>query len=250
MNKDKQIQRLRKELNRQKQINARLKERLRVHQSGHITSSARTASASVTRHFHEGHVRACLYAKHSFLSYWITSLKISGTYRSLHAFAVRLRRVRLLGVLVKGAYYLVWFLQTSALLLVVSAALFFVILPTVALLASVLALTTLLWGRRNNGLLARRFEGKRLYVFFADPVANLSEHSFFCRNALDFAGDEGAQVLVVIPHYVLSDAFGNKRYYAVMRSESDRLLLVRSYYFFLLRKRVLTPLSDQIRYIY
>lgn len=132
-------------------------------------------------------------------------------------------------------------LETGA-LVILSTALFLVILPILFALMLGILITAAIESGRTNRQMQKRLTEKQICVLFmpSDPSP------YFSRHARALATD-GFCVLIVSPYFLSSRgldipdrATQKPRFYCTARREGKNLYLVRRYYFFSLRKNVLS----------
>ena len=81
----------------------------------------------------------------------------------------------------------------------------------------------------------RQLEDRRVYVFFG------IDSPFGQGNAMSFAERENSAVLIVSPFWVSPRGLGRRKPYLNVRQERAHVYLIRRYFFFSLRKKLLTP---------
>ena len=72
----------------------------------------------------------------------------------------------------------------------------------------------------------------------------------FFASALEMASDPDVTVIVVSPYPWSTKGFGSHRMFATARQEQPRLYLVRKYYYFILRRRVLALVDPDLSILY
>lgn len=144
-----------------------------------------------------------------------------------------LRRFRTLTLIYRTAAAVIAVLETGA-FVVLSTALFLIVLPLAGALMLGILLTALLESRRTNRRLRRAFAGRTVCVLFLRETPS----PFFAANALDLAR-RGNAVAVVSPFWISARGLKKGGFYCTVREELPRVFLVRRYYFFAMKKRVL-----------
>ena len=171
-----------------------------------------------------------LFRRGAFYSAWLGVLK-------------QLRRVRLIGLLIRILTFVLSLLQTGAFVLLTTV-LLLILLPVGCALMLGILLTALIESGQTNRRLLRELTGKTVYVLFAhDPPS-----PFLFQNAADLAMRENSAVLIVSPYWIKSVGMKKGRFYCTARQEASRIYLIRRYYFFSLKKHVLPHVS--IAYLY
>jgi hypothetical protein len=103
-------------------------------------------------------------------------------------------------------------------------------------------ITALLESRRIDRHLSRVIEGKGVYVLFMSEEPS----AFFAQNVASLA--EKGIVLIVSPHLILSRGIGQGRFYCTARLECKNVYLIRRYYFFHVKKKLLPLRSTAMLY--
>lgn len=141
-----------------------------------------------------------------------------------------LRRFRTLRILVQTVSWLVTLLQAGT-LIVLTTAVFFVLLPLLGGLAVFAPLAALADRRRSEKRLSQSLADSHEAVFFFSPgrVA--------VQTARELAAG-GRTVFFVSRHWLSGRAPDGQRgrYFVNLRQESDRVFLIRRYFFFRVRK--------------
>lgn len=185
--------------------------------------------------------RAHHYRKGSFLRYLWESVMESAPVQVLSHLIHYLRRVRAVQLILT----VVAALGAVVTVAVVSAA----VLPFLLFGTATLAILAYARSRRMNRILSHALEGKALRIFIPPRGRSLKEGSFFIRNARAIAQD-GVVVLVVSPYPISNRGLGGKGGFFTARKEAEGLYIVRRHYFFMLRKRVLDTLEQDITVVY
>lgn len=168
-----------------------------------------------------------------FLSYAWEVLSHAPVVSAWRSFLTYLRRFRTVAFVLRALTVLFAVLETGA-LVVLSTAIFLVLLPfAVALMLGIL-LTALLESRRSNRMMAHALEGKTVLVLFASSPISPYQRG----NAQELA-ERGYAVIVISPFLISPRGIRESGFYCTVRTEAKNLYLVRRYYFFSLRKRVL-----------
>ena len=144
------------------------------------------------------------------------------------------RRFRMIALLLRITTLILTVLETGA-LVILTTAVFLVILPVATALMLGILLTALLESRRTNRALLEHTREKSVCVLFMTP----HENPFLPLNAASLAA-RGHVVIILSPYWISPKGLRAKSsFYCTARSESPSVFLVRKYYFFSLRKRVL-----------
>ena len=157
-----------------------------------------------------------------------------------------LRRLRAVTVTLRILTVLLAILETGALVLV-STAIFLVILPLLIAMMTGIFITAAIESVKSNRILKNGLREKRVCVLFMPRDVN----PFFSRHARTLA-TEGFTVLVVSPYWIsaksLTKTSEKAGFYCTFRKEEQNLYLIRRYYLFSLRKRVLSKCN--VSYLY
>lgn len=181
----------------------------------------------------EGHRR--MTAHRFFFGYLHSLITEAPLYVQVSRFLRYVRRFRTVALVVRLIGIAAAILQTGTLVLLATA-LFLVLLPLGGALLLGLLLTALLESRRSNRLLQERLAGRQVTVLFLSP----EQSPFFRANLRDLKA-RGQAILVVSPFLISSKGLAAKgRFYCTLREEERDVFLIRKYYFFSLRKHVLS----------
>lgn len=187
-----------------------------------------------------------VYSESSYVKTVIAFVKSSTFYRLWIGFLTFFRRFRMLTYISAFISYALALIGTGALLLVYlsATALFFIASALFFLTLLALASSDI---KKSNKLLSDYLINKDLYVFFASGNRALSQKSFFFQNALEFSNIQNSSVLIVTPS--LFSRIKSRRFLA-LRKERENLFIIRKYYYFSFKKRVLPKLSGNITVIF
>ena len=144
-----------------------------------------------------------------------------------------IRRFRMIAILFRILTLLFSILQTGALVLL-STALFLILLPSALILTLVLLAAALVDSIRANRKMSIALKDKNVYILFLPREKCL----FLQANAKDLAA-RGNAVILISPYWISSNGFSKGRFYCTVRNEEKNLYLIRRYYFFSLRKKIL-----------
>ena len=144
-----------------------------------------------------------------------------------------LRRFRMLRIVFQVIGWLIAVLQAGT-LIVLTTVVFFFLLPLLAILLVVIPLITLLDRRKSKQRLSEAFSDSREVVFI------FSDGPVVFQSAVELAESENRTVLLVSPHWLSGRATDGSpaRFYVNMRQESERVFLIRRYFYYCVRKSV------------
>ena len=152
------------------------------------------------------------------------------------------RKFRTVAFILRVIGILVTVLETGA-LVILTTVVFLVLLPITAALMLGILVTARIDSMRANQKMKAALAGKKTYLLFLsrDPS------KFLFANAKSLAKD-GNAVVLVSPYWISPKGICKGRFYFTVRKERENLYLIRRYYFFSLRKRVLREEDTVIVY--
>lgn len=168
------------------------------------------------------------------------SVKEARPYRFWQRILTYVRRFRMISFVVRILGYLFAILQTGTLVLLTTA-LFFIILPILTAVAAVLLTMAFLDVRKSRKRMEREIGERRVYVFF-----NLG--NFGAETAAALAKGEDRICLSVSPYWLTAEGHRGNRFYLNVRREDEHFFLIRRYFFFHIRKKLLK--SDRTVLVY
>ena len=168
-----------------------------------------------------------------FFAYLFKSVTDTPLYERWKAFLAYLRRFRAVALALRILTLFFAILETGA-LVILGTALFLVILPLAGALMLGILLTARLDTHRANRTMHRLLEGRQVHVLFLPR----GSAPFLQAHATSLAA-RGAAVVVVSPYWISSKGIGGKGFYFTLRKERPNLYLIRKYYFFSMKKRIL-----------
>lgn len=178
-----------------------------------------------------------------FLGYAYDILTHTSLWTRLRDLLAYVRRARTVALVLRILSLALTALQTGALVLLATA-LTVVVLPVAVATMLAILLTARLESRRTNRLLLHETQGRRVCVLF---LAANAPTAFLFANARDLA-DRGYTVLLISPYLLSPRGMSRGRFYCTARAEAEHVYLVRRYYFFSLRKHVIT--AREAVYVY
>ncbi len=170
----------------------------------------------------------------------LSSVRRARPYRFWQTCLSYFRRFRMISLIVRVVGYLFALLQTGTLVLLTTA-LFFVLLPLLLLSVGGMLLVAFLDMRKSGKKLKRLIGDKRVYVFFAAG-------RFGMAHAMELAQDDGTVCVAVSPYWISSEGQLNSRFYLNVRRESPNCFTVRRYFYFYIRKKILSPSGTVLIY--
>ncbi len=170
----------------------------------------------------------------------LLSLRRARPYRFWQTCLAYFRRFRMISYIIRVIGYLFALLQTGTLVLLTTA-LFFILLPLLLLSVGGMLLVAFLDMRKSGKKLKKIIGEKRVYVFFAVG-------EFGASNAQALSREEDLICLSVSPYWVSPDGATSKRFYLNVRRESSNYFTVRRYFYFHIRKKILSPSGTVLIY--
>lgn len=152
-----------------------------------------------------------------------------------------------MSVIIRVATSLVTIIETSA-LLIVAATVFIVTLPLLLAASLITAVAVVISGRRCNRRLVPLLRDKQMFVFF--PTAYPRRGGVLDATIRQLSADPRNAIFAVSPHLISSELLGRREPYFIQRKVAENVYYVRKYYFFLLRRGVLSHASQPVRYIF
>lgn len=164
----------------------------------------------------------------------------------------------LMGILAKLVNYLrrvqvIRMASTIVLALLAVVAVSFVsaaILPFLLIGTAGLGGMAYLRSHRMNKRLKKVLEGKHIRILIPPRRAALAENSFFIRNARAMAAEPDTAVIVVSPYLISHRGAGGKGPYFTARRDGSDLYLVRRHYYFILRRQILDGIDRGLCVMY
>ncbi len=170
----------------------------------------------------------------------LSSLRRARPYRFWQTCLAYFRRFRMISYIIRVIGYLFALLQTGTLVLLTTA-LFFILLPLLLLSVGGMLLVAFLDMRKSGKKLKRIIGERRVYVFFAAG-------EFGSSNALALSQREELICIAVSPHWISPEGPLSRRLYLNIRRESPNFFTIRRYFYFYVRKKILS--LDQTVLIY
>ena len=181
-----------------------------------------------------------------FLSYLLDVWRATPIWVNYKRGLTLFRRIRVIAILWRVLSLLFTLLQTGT-LVILSTVILLVLLPLAVILMLVLLITAAVKSRRSNRYFAQVLADRRVCVLFNSVEAR----PFFAQHIKQLTA-EGFAVIAVSPYLLLSEGIEGistkRRFYSTLRCEAPSVYLVRRYYFFSLRRRVLCHM--QTAYLY
>lgn len=185
----------------------------------------------------------------SYFGYLFNSLRQSSPYRLWMRILTYFRRFRLISFILRFAGRVIAVIETSALLLL-AATVLIIIIPPLLLVTLITLITAWTQSIRLNRRFAVELTGRKVYMFLPAAMSLLRDGSCLHATAAELADSDGRIVFVVTPGFFSPRGFGSRRFFFTSRKCADGIYLIRKYYFFMLRRRILSGLTAGVTYIY
>lgn len=161
------------------------------------------------------------------------------------------RRIRLARTAIFVSTVILAATQTSALFVLISAT-YLALLPFLLMGIGLCVLISLLHARTVNRRMRTALEGRHIRVLFPSLRSSFDNRTqaFFFASARAMAAEPNTAVIVVSPHLLSPKGFGGHRMFVTARREAPHLYLVRNYYYFTLRRRILDSVDPDMSILY
>lgn len=247
------IERLTRELNRERRENAKLRRQLaeaRKKMAEHPSSERlepifkhkqMTPRQAQEQMLSESSKRAGAFSRPNYLMYLVRLITTSSLYRIVNRLFLFFRRFRLANTI------------TTIVLVVMTAAVsavYLMALPAALLVSGLFVIFGLLAARQMNKKMKTALKGKHIRVVIPPDDLSLKDDSFLARSACAMAGQSNTAVILVSPHILSMRGLGGHGPYLTARQEGNDLYIVRCHYYFILRRRVLDVLDPHMTVIY
>lgn len=247
------IERLTRELTRERRENAKLRRQLaesRKKLAEHPSSERlepifkhrqMTPRQAQEQMLSESSKRAGAFSRPNYLMYLARLITTSSLYRIVNRLFFYFRRFRLVNTI------------TTVVLVVMTAAVsavYLMALPVAFLASGLFVILGLLAARRMNGKMKTALSGKHIRVIIPPDDLSLKDDSFLIRSACSMAGQSNTAIILVSPHILSMRGLGGHGPYFTARQEGNDLYIVRCHYYFILRRRVLDVLDPHMTVIY
>ena len=190
-----------------------------------------------------------VYNGRSYFKTVIAFIKSSLLYRAWIKCLSLFRRFRLLTYIAAFISYALALVGTGALLLVyLSVAA--VTITVSALALSVFLVIALYDIKRSNAYLSDKLCGKDVYIFFSSSSGAISQNSFFGQNALDISMYNDACILLVTPSLFSRKGLYQQHFFLTLKKECDNIFIIRKYYYFSFKKRVIPELYERVTLVF
>lgn len=186
-----------------------------------------------------------------YIDYLFRSLKGSNIYLTWKRLLKYFRRFRLLRTLYKILSLILVLLRTSALIILIALVLS-VIIPLSAL--AFLAFPLISWIRsfRINKTIIPLVTGKDVFVILPPRSDAFARSEYLFRNASDIATRRDGLSIIVSPYFFSpATPMGYaKKHYTNLIMNGSNVIVVRRYYYFSIKKKILSEHANSLSLIY
>ena len=259
----KEYRRIKKELARCQQENAALRRQvtsLRKSSSDHALYRDTAPFRRNTDKGEQARIQALLrsrrrrarhYDQRTYLQFLVDCFTDSTFYTwwtRVLSYVRRIRLVRTVGLVLAVVLTAV---QASALFVVFSAV-YLTLLPFLVLSSGLGLLASVLHARTVNRRMRNELKGQHIRILLPSRAVDFTPDAqpFFFSSARQMANEPKTAVIVVSPYAWSAKGFRGHRMFVTARHEGDGLYLVRKYYYFILRRRVLDTLDPCLSILY
>lgn len=191
-----------------------------------------------------------MFSKKNFFSFMFANLKHTSLFNIYKRIIHVIRRYTFLTTTIKIVSVLFLFVETAALFLLSTSA-FFVSVILTFITSHILALLTLFVRKKSNQENIEILKEKNVTIFFPPKDRAFNIGSFFAGFVQEESKRDNTVVVIVSPYNFKSLGLnGSRRAYYVSRSDGENILLVRRYYYFTLRSKIIDKYSSQVTEIY
>lgn len=161
------------------------------------------------------------------------------------------RRIRLARTVVLVLALLLAATQTGTLFVLLSA-IYLTLLPFLLAGIGICLTAALLHTRAVNRRLRSDLDGRHIRVLFPTRSLPFNEHAqpFFFASVRAMAAEPNTAVVIVSPHLLSPISPYGRHMFVTARRETEQIYLVRSYYYFTLRRRILDVVDPHLSILY
>ena len=193
---------------------------------------------------------AVLFSKKRYFSYIVHLIKTTSIFSLYKKILAFFRRYSFVSTTLKILLAILTVVQTSDIFVIATSA-SFLSFPFILIISYAVFFLGHANRKRNDAVNKKLLAHKKIFVFFPPKKRALSPDSFFSGMVKEFSAKEDHICIVVSPHFWKNRGlFGNQKHYRFSRAESERILLVRRQYYFMLKKNIINESSNDITEIY
>ena len=244
-NTDKEIRELRAENKRLRAKNAALSDELYS-----LRKSASLRAKNRRLALEGGARRAELFSRKSFASFLIGSFKLRYLFSFYQRLVYIVRKYTFITTTLKILTFIFGVLQSGAIIVLFTGTMAITV-PLTLIFSYAAAVLTFIFRKRLTAKSRAMLSGKSVTVFFPPRSRAFEEDSYFRGMVRDAARNEDSLSVVVSP-YAFSPAGISKKksFFLAVRRESERIIIMRSHYFFTFKKKILLEHDKNITFIF
>ena len=191
-----------------------------------------------------------MFSKKNFFAFAFSHLKHTSFFSVYKKMISIIRRYTFLTVTLKIASILFLFVETAALFVISTSAFFFSIIVTF-ITSYIFAFLTIFVRHKSNRENIEILKDKNVTIFFPPKERAFDIDSYLAGFAKSIAEDKNSVVVIVSPFTVKNCGLnGSRKKYFASRLDGENILIVRRYYYFTLRNKIIEKYSSHITEIY
>ncbi len=191
---------------------------------------------------HMGQVNARRFSKKSYFRYLIQSVKDSALGFYIRRITHYIRRLRLIRTIAT--------ILSVVMVTLLLSAFFITLLPVLLICITVTLLAACIRAKEANRIMREALTDRRIRVIILSDKVSFLGNSFIERSAMAMAQEKDTAVILVSPYLLSSRGPCGKKMFFTVREEVPHLYIVRRGYYFILRRRILDTMSDQVTILY
>lgn len=244
-NSDRQLRELRAENKLLRAENALLYEELRA-----LNKNALTTEKQRRILLESTAARAELFSRKGFASFLVGSFKL----RSLFSFYRRLvyivKKYTFITTTLKILTFILGVLQSGAIIVLFTGTMA-ITLPLTLIFSYTAIVLSFIFRKRLTKRTRDMILGKSVTVFFPPRSRAFEKSSYFRRMVYEAAKKRNSLSVIVSPYAVSAAGISGKRTpFLAIRQEGERIIIMRSHYFFTFKKKILSRHKKNITFIF
>lgn len=191
-----------------------------------------------------------MFSKKNFFSFAFSHLKHTSFFGMYKKLVSIIRRYTFLTVTFKIASILFLLVETAA-LFVISTSAFFISIVLTFITSYIFAFLTIFVRHKSNRENIEILKDKDVTIFFPPKERAFDIDSYFSGFVRSISQEKDSVVVIVSPFTKKNIGLnGSKKKYFASRLDGDNILIVRRYYYFTLRNKIIEKYSSHITEIY
>ena len=244
-NRDKEIRELRAENRRLRAKNAYLCDELRT-----LKNDALLREKRDRLFLRSAASRAMLFSKKGFLFFLIGSFKLKSLFSIYRRLVYVVRRYTFITTTLKIFTFIFGVLQSSAIIVLFTGTMA-ITLPLTLIFSYTAIVLSFIFRKRLTKRVRAMLGDKNVTVFFPPRGRAFEKNSFFSHMVHDSVKDKDSLAVIVSPYAVCAVGILKKRTpFLALRLESQRIIIMRSHYFFTFKKKILSEHNKNITFIF